>query len=78
MTKESNISSFDFRSQPVTKGSTGRPALHLNLAQITTPGVVIDHPEAPLSLRKNVSLILNCDSFHFKLSLWFMINFMNK
>ena len=34
MTKENNISSFDFRSQLVTKGSTGRPALHLNLAQI--------------------------------------------
>lgn len=78
MTKESNISSFDFRSQLVTKGSTGRPALHLNLAQITHSRRCYRPPGSSAQSTQNVSLILNCDSFHFKLSLWFVINFMNK
>ena len=78
MTKESNISSFDFRSQPVTKVQLDAQLCTSTSLRSTTPGVVINHPEVPLSLRKNVSLILNCDSFHFKLSLWFVINFMNK
>ena len=35
MTKESNISSFDFRSQPVTKVQLDAQLCTLNLAQIT-------------------------------------------